>query len=107
VLSLQLTDDEAHAEQLRHLLECAALPGICLQILPLNHRTHAGLAGPFTLLETPEYQRVAYSETQRGSLLVSDPDEISILSQKYAMLRAQALSPEETMALLKRLLGEQ
>ncbi|SCD67963.1 Helix-turn-helix domain-containing protein [Streptomyces sp. DvalAA-43] len=107
VLSLQLTDDEAHAEQLRHLLECAALPGICLQVLPLNHRTHAGLNGPFTLLETPEFQRVAYSETQRGSLLVSDPDEISILSQKYAMLRAQALSPEETMALLKCLLGEQ
>ncbi|MFJ1617371.1 Scr1 family TA system antitoxin-like transcriptional regulator [Streptomyces sp. NPDC088251] len=107
VLSLQLTDDEGHMEQLRHLRECAALPGICFQVLPLNHRTHAGLAGPFTLLETPDFQRVAYSETQRGSLLVSDPDEISILSQKYAMLRAQALTPEDTMGLLKRLLGEQ
>ncbi|GAA2454834.1 helix-turn-helix transcriptional regulator [Streptomyces pulveraceus] len=107
VLSLQLTDDEGHMEQLRHLRECAELPGICLQVLPLNHRTHAGLDGPFILLETPDFQRLAYSETQRGSLLVSDPDEISILAQKYAMLRAQALSPEETMGLLKRLLGEQ
>ncbi|MCT2544217.1 helix-turn-helix transcriptional regulator [Streptomyces atratus] len=107
VLMLQLLDDEGHAEQLRHLRACAALPGICLQVLPLNHRTHAGLNGPFTLLETPDFQRVAYSETQRGSLLVSDPDEVSILAQKYAMLRAQALSPEDTVGLLDRLLGEQ
>ncbi len=107
VLMLQLLDDEGHAEQLRHLRACAALPGICLQVLPLNHRTHAGLNGPFTLLETPDFQRVAYSETQRGSLLVSDPDEVSILAQKYAMLRGQALSPEDTVGLLDRLLGEQ
>ncbi|MEU2251006.1 helix-turn-helix transcriptional regulator [Streptomyces sp. NPDC019224] len=107
VVRLQLVDDEEHARQLRHLRACAALPGICLQVLPLNHRTHAGLDGPFTLLETPDYQRVAYSETQRGSLLVSDPDEVSILSQKYAMLRAQALNPEETVGLLDSLLGEQ
>ncbi|MEU1492136.1 helix-turn-helix transcriptional regulator [Streptomyces sp. NPDC005776] len=107
VLLLQLLDDEAHAGQLRHLRTCAALPGVSLQVLPLSHRAHAGLDGPFTLLETPDYQQVAYSETQRGSLLVSDPDEISILSQKYAMLRAQALSPEDTLGLLDRLLGEQ
>lgn len=107
VLMLQLLDDQGHAEQLNHLRTCAALPGICLQVLPLHHRTHAGLDGPFILLETPDYQHVAYSETQRGSLLVTDPDEVSILAQKYAMLRAQALSPEDTVGLLDRLLGEQ
>ncbi|MFB6941640.1 Scr1 family TA system antitoxin-like transcriptional regulator [Streptomyces sp. NPDC060286] len=107
VLMLQLLGGEEHAEQLRHLRACAALPGICLQVLPLRCRTHAGLDGPFTLLETPDFQHIAYSETQRGSLLVSDPDEVSILAQKYAMLRAQALSPEDTVGLLDRLLGEQ
>lgn len=107
VVRLQLTDEEAHRKQLRHLRTCAALPGVSLQILALSHRSHAGLNGPFILLETPDFQHVAYSETQRGSLLVADPDEISILSQKYAMLRAQALSPEDTLGLLDRLLGEQ
>lgn len=106
VLRLQLVDAEAHREQLRHLRACAELPGICFQVLPLNSRAHAGLNGPFTLLETPDFQHVAYSETQRGSLLVSDPDETSILAQKYAMLRAQALNPEDTVDLLGRLLGE-
>ncbi|MFJ2295917.1 Scr1 family TA system antitoxin-like transcriptional regulator [Streptomyces sp. NPDC087894] len=105
-LLLQLLPKQDHTDQLRHLRHCADLPGVCLQILPLNSRSHAGLDGPFTLLETPDHQYVAYSETQRGSQLVSDPNEVSILSQKYAMLRAQAHSPEATLGMLDRLLGE-
>ena len=76
------------------------------QVLPLEHASHAGLAGPFVLLETPDHQHLAYTETQRGSELDSDPDEVSILAQKYGMLRMQALNAEETMGLLDRLLGE-
>ncbi|MFF9401794.1 Scr1 family TA system antitoxin-like transcriptional regulator [Streptomyces sp. NPDC014744] len=106
VLTLQLVDDEAHMEQLRHLRACAGLPGICLQVLPLSSRAHSALDGSFTLLETPDFQRVAYTETQRGSQLISDPDEVSILTQRYAMLRAQALNPKDTVGLLDRLLGE-
>ncbi|MFJ1590996.1 Scr1 family TA system antitoxin-like transcriptional regulator [Kitasatospora albolonga] len=106
ILMMKLTSDEEHREQLRHLHTVAQLPGVCLQVLPLNSRMHAGLNGPFTLLETPDHQRAAYTETQRGSQLISDPNEISILAQKYAMLRAQALTPLETLRLLARLLGE-
>jgi hypothetical protein len=92
---------------LRHLREYADLPGIALQVLPLGRTSHAGLAGPFILLETPEYQRLAYSETPRGSQLIADPDEVAILTQKYAMLRTQALNTEDSRDLLDRLLGEQ
>ncbi|MDQ1049527.1 hypothetical protein QFZ76_007763 [Streptomyces sp. V4I2] len=74
--------------------------------LPAGRTSHAGLSGPFILLETPDYQRLAYTETQRGSQLIADPDEVAILNQKYAMLRAQALTPEDTRELLDRLLGE-
>ncbi len=84
----------------------AQLPGVCIQVLPLDSRSHASLDGPFTLLETPDHQHIAYSETQRGSHLISDRNEISILAQKYAMLRAQALTPLEALRLLARLLGE-
>ncbi|MFD3721182.1 Scr1 family TA system antitoxin-like transcriptional regulator [Streptomyces sp. NPDC058674] len=98
--------DGVHREQLLHLRACADRPAISLQVLPLGITTHAGLAGPFTLLETPEFQHLAYSETQRGSILVRDPNEVSILTQKYAMLRSQALNFAETKGLLDRLLGE-
>ncbi|MET3983898.1 Scr1 family TA system antitoxin-like transcriptional regulator [Streptomyces sp. PvR034] len=97
---------DVYREQLRHLLVCADRPTVSLQVLPLGITAHAGLDGPFTLLETPEFQHLAYSETQRGSFLVRAPNEVSILTQKYAMLRSQALNFAETKALLDRLLGE-
>ncbi|MFE9635041.1 Scr1 family TA system antitoxin-like transcriptional regulator [Streptomyces sp. NPDC006463] len=97
---------EVYREQIRHLRACADRPAISLQVLPLGLTAHAGLNGPFTLLETPEFQHLAYSETQRGSVLVRDPNEVSILAQKYAMLRSQALNFAETKDLLDRLLGE-
>lgn len=95
-----------YREQVQHLREHADMPGIALQILPLGRTAHAGLNGPFILLETPDYQRLAYTETQRGSQLIASLDEVGILTQKYAMLRTQALNAEDTRAMLDRLLGE-
>ncbi|MFJ9862762.1 Scr1 family TA system antitoxin-like transcriptional regulator [Streptomyces sp. NPDC101165] len=94
-------------EQLRHLLTCSELPGLMLQVLPLDRTAHASLDGPFVLLETPDHQRLVYTETQRGSQLIADPYEVAILTQKCAMLRSQALTPEDTRDLVDRLLGEQ
>ncbi|MFF3402525.1 Scr1 family TA system antitoxin-like transcriptional regulator [Streptomyces sp. NPDC002659] len=96
-----------YREALRNLRTCVDLPGVTIQIMPLGRETHAGLTGQFILLETPDHQHLAYTETQRGSQLISDPDEVSILAQKYAMLRTQALNPEDTKGLLDRLLGDQ
>ncbi|MER6983648.1 helix-turn-helix domain-containing protein [Streptomyces carpinensis] len=106
VLLLGIGGSAVRAEQLRHSRAIAELPGLSLQILPLSSPYHAGVDGPFTLLETPDHQHLAYTESQRGSQWVSDPDEVSILARKYAMLRTQALTPQDSMALLDRLLGE-
>ncbi|UXY29094.1 helix-turn-helix domain-containing protein [Streptomyces sp. HUAS TT20] len=97
---------ETHLDQLRNLREQSELPGLSLQILPLNRTSHAGDAGPFILLETPDHQHLAYAESQRGSQWVSDPDEVSILARKYARLRTQALTIEDSRSLLDSLLGE-
>ncbi|WKX11539.1 helix-turn-helix transcriptional regulator [Streptomyces sp. NL15-2K] len=107
VLSIRVGGPEVRREQLRHLRECAELPGLSLQILPLDSPSHAGLNGPFVLLETQDHQHLAYTESQRGSQWVSDPDEVSIMSRKYAMLRTQALTRHESRGLLERLLGDQ
>lgn len=107
VLHLGIGGPKVRRDQLRFLRECAELPGLALQFLPMHASSHAGLNGPFTLLETPDHQHLAYTEGQRGSQWVSDPDEVSILARKYAMLRSQALSPQESRGLLDRLLGDQ
>ncbi|WP_409468861.1 helix-turn-helix domain-containing protein [Streptomyces sp. HC307] len=103
----RLGGKDVYVEQLLHLRKYAELPGLTLQVLPLGRTSHAGLDGPFILLETPDHQRLAYTETHRGSQLIADPNEVAILNQKYAMLRTQALTTEDTRDLLNRLLGEQ
>ena len=107
ILRDRLGGDEVYHEQIRHLLACMALPGASIQILPLGQCSHPALDGPFVLFETPQHDQLAYAETQRGSLVIYEPDEVSILARRYAMLRTQALNHQETMGLLDELLGEQ
>ncbi|MEV5850641.1 helix-turn-helix transcriptional regulator [Streptomyces sp. NPDC051985] len=106
VLLMALGGPEVRREQLRHLRGIAELPCVSLQFLLLSSPYHAGLAGPFILLETPDHQHLAYTESQRGSQWVSDSDEVSRLARKYAMLRTQALTTQDSVGLLDRLLGE-
>ncbi|WP_230885470.1 DUF5753 domain-containing protein [Streptomyces spinoverrucosus] len=107
VLHLRVGGDEVRRAQLRHLREVADLRGLAFQVLPMDTPSHAGLAGPFIILETPDHQRLAYAESQHGSQWFSDPDEVFNRAHKYAMLRSQALPPHDSKSLLDRLLGEQ
>lgn len=97
---------EVMREQLRKLRYMEQLPCMGLQIMPMDRMPHAGLDGPMVLLETPDHEHLAYMEGQRVSFLVDDPDEVSVMQQKYGMLRSQALSPEESTRLLDGLLGD-
>ncbi|MFI8102137.1 Scr1 family TA system antitoxin-like transcriptional regulator [Streptomyces sp. NPDC086023] len=106
VVRHQIGGPEVHAELLQHLITCSRLPDVSVQVMPLSQPNHSALDGPFTLLETPDHQHLGYSESQRGSQLIADGDEVSIMARRYAMLRTQALNPGETRGLLDRLLGE-
>ncbi|OEV02884.1 helix-turn-helix domain-containing protein [Streptomyces oceani] len=92
--------------QLERLAECARMRHISLQVMPTERESHAGLEGPMVLLETPERRNLAYIEGQRGSFLISEKEEVSVLTQRYGILRAQALDPEESLALVDRVMGE-
>ena len=102
----RLGGHEVYVEQVRRLREWAGTPGVTLQVMPVGREFHAGLSGPFVLIETPDHQRVAYVEGQRNGRMIADPDEVSLLERKYAMLRTQALNSQETLGLLDRFLGE-
>ncbi|MET9862761.1 helix-turn-helix transcriptional regulator [Streptomyces smyrnaeus] len=106
VLLDRIGGDLVRREQLRRLRQDADLPGLSIQVMPLGRETHAALDGPFVLLGTPDHEHLGYMETQRGSILVSDANEVGILTRKYAMLRTQALNIEESRSLLDRLVGE-
>ncbi|MGJ5890341.1 helix-turn-helix domain-containing protein [Streptomyces niveiscabiei] len=107
VLHLMIGGPDVRLRQLRHLRELADRPNVTIQILPLNSPHNAGLDGPFTILVTEDHQHLVYTESQRGSHWVSDPDEMSTLESKYAMLRTQARDTEESKRLMDCLLGEE
>ncbi|MFI0904808.1 Scr1 family TA system antitoxin-like transcriptional regulator [Streptomyces sioyaensis] len=96
---------EVTRELIDHLLKCAELWNVELQIMPLQQPHHAGLDGPIRLLETPENKWVGYGEGQQSGQLITDPKDISLLQMRYAKLRSQALTPEDSVGLLKRMRG--
>ncbi|MFI2077497.1 helix-turn-helix domain-containing protein [Streptomyces triculaminicus] len=92
--------------QLRALLKLAERRNVDIQVMPTQRETHAGLSGPMYVLETQEQQRLVYFEGLKASVLTSDPKGVSELNMRYAILRSQALTPEDTVSLLEKTLGE-
>ncbi|MCX5596635.1 helix-turn-helix domain-containing protein [Streptomyces phaeochromogenes] len=92
--------------QYEYLVECATRPNLALQVMPMGRAGHACLAGPMTVIETPEEVTLVYLEGQGNSHLVSKPDEVGVLARRYAMIRTQALNPEESVILIEQLAGE-
>ncbi len=96
---------EVMREQIDHILDLCARRNIDIQIMPQSRGHHAGLNGPMRLLETPENKWYAYCEGQETGLLIPDPKVVSILQKRYARMRAQALSVEDSVSLLREIRG--
>ncbi|MFF2544066.1 Scr1 family TA system antitoxin-like transcriptional regulator [Kitasatospora sp. NPDC058063] len=106
VLQRPLGGWDVHAEQLRHLLEIGRTRGMVIQVLPLDRTEHAGMGGPFILITPRGRAQHGYIEVQTSSRLITDPDEVQVMNARYNILRAQAYSPEESLALIEKILGE-
>ncbi|WP_413802719.1 helix-turn-helix domain-containing protein [Streptomyces iranensis] len=105
-LRREIGGSEVTRAQLRHLIEYAQLPNVTIQVLPLSRAEHAGLLGPMKLIETPDAATLGYMESNGESTLVSKPDRVSPLARRYAMMRTQALGPEESQNFIEQLMGE-
>ncbi|WP_081236749.1 helix-turn-helix domain-containing protein [Streptomyces viridosporus] len=92
--------------QLERLLEVGQMRNVEIQVLPLTSEDNAGLDGPFHLLRLKEGTTVGHSDIQLVSRLISDRREIQILELRYGIIRAQALTPRESLAYVDKLLGE-
>ncbi|KAF4405429.1 helix-turn-helix domain-containing protein [Streptomyces lycii] len=93
--------------QLEQLLLYGHQRNVEIQVMPTTREEHAGLAGSFTLLHLGDQRRMAYMEVQDESALHSEPKKVSALEATYGVLRAQALTPRESLAFIEKLLGEQ
>ncbi|MET8407913.1 helix-turn-helix transcriptional regulator [Streptomyces sp. NPDC005195] len=96
-------------EQLDSLVEDAQRDNVSVQVMPMERGlrgTHAGARGDMTLVETEEHHHVVYMEIEDESHLVSNPSKVAQLSHRYAKIRTQALSPDDSLSLIERVAGE-
>ncbi|MGW2782226.1 helix-turn-helix domain-containing protein [Streptomyces populi] len=106
VLRRPIGGSEVHRGQLEQILLTGQNRNVEIQVMPLQREDHAGLAGPFTLIETRAGQRIAYAEVQRSSYLYTERTPVRELEAQYGIIRAQALTPRESTAFIEELLGE-
>ncbi|MFI5764673.1 helix-turn-helix domain-containing protein [Streptomyces sp. NPDC051563] len=92
--------------QLEHLLEVVRLPNIEFQVMPTAREDHAGMEGLIELLKFADGSAVGRAEGAFYGRPVSDPKQLRILELRYGIIRAQALTPQESRAFVEELLGE-
>ncbi|HEY9368877.1 helix-turn-helix transcriptional regulator [Streptomyces sp.] len=94
-------------KNLLHVCECAELRNVTIQVMPEDRWTHAGLSGPFILLETEERRsQIVYVEGQGGRYFLSEQPDVGDVSARYSALRAQALTPEDSVRLIEQVARE-
>lgn len=92
--------------QLERLLQMSRLRHVEIRIMPTVSEDHAGMGGPFTLLEIKARPRMAYLEVQQVNRLISDPEDVRVLAAKYGSIRGQAHTTRESLCLLEKMLGD-
>jgi transcriptional regulator with XRE-family HTH domain len=92
--------------QLERLLEVGRLHNVMLQVMPLNSEVHSGLDGRIEVLKFPDGTAVGRSDGAFNGRPTTDPKQLRILELRYGTIRAQALSPGESLSLIEQLLGE-
>ena len=74
-----------------------------VQVLPFSAGVHPAMDGSYCILGFPEVHDpdVVYLENQAGSIYVEEPGETERYSQMFNHLIAKALSPEDSVRLIR------
>ena len=105
VLRRQVGGPAVMAAQLAHIDQMAAQPNVTVQVLPFTAGAHPAMLGSFTLMQFPDPadKDVVYLEAETGALYLEKPQDVRRYSLMIDYLRAQALGPAESRALIAQL----
>ncbi|WUK67990.1 helix-turn-helix transcriptional regulator [Streptomyces coelicoflavus] len=93
-------------QQFERLLEVGRLGNVTLQVMPMNSGPHAGIGGRIEVLKFADGTAVGCSDGAFNGRPIHEPRQLRILELRYGTIRAQALPPGESRALIEQLLGE-
>ncbi|WP_016910574.1 helix-turn-helix domain-containing protein [Streptomyces xiaopingdaonensis] len=105
VLERHMGGPQITADAIDHLLSLGTRANVEIQLMPLQQEDHAGYDGQMYIAETPTHDWIGYTEGHRSSNLITAPQEVSALLQRYGKLRAQAMDHRATVSLLEEMRG--
>jgi transcriptional regulator with XRE-family HTH domain len=97
---------EVHTEQLNHLSKVVELPNVTLQVLPFSKGQHMAMGTAFRLLKFVDFPSVVYIENLTGGLYLDEAAEVERYSLVLDHLRATALDPQDSIGLIRRVIGD-
>ncbi|WLW58472.1 helix-turn-helix domain-containing protein [Streptomyces sp. YU58] len=95
-----------HADQLRRMLHVGRMQNVEIQVMPTWTEEHPSLGSAFNLLTPKGHGQVGYTEAQGYPRLITDPEEVRQIADRYGIMRAMALSPSESRKLIEKKLEE-
>lgn len=93
--------------QLERLREASSGPWVTLQVLPFSAGAHMAAYGSFSLFDPsdPAFPVTASTDRPAGTLIEDDPSSIALYTRIFDHLRATALNPAESRALISEAIG--
>ncbi|AQA11056.1 helix-turn-helix domain-containing protein [Streptomyces malaysiensis] len=103
VLRRPIGGPEVTYRQLASLIERGTHPRITIQVLPFEAGEHPTLGGSLSLMTVPEQSPipVPYVEGARSGTIITEPDEVEDRRENYNLIRAMALSPHDSEAMIR------
>lgn len=96
------------ADQLQRLQELADRPHITVQVIPYASGAHQGMPGGFALLSfaDPDDGQIVYIDSMANDSFLESDADIGRYTTIFENLRAEALNPDDSLALIAKATAE-
>jgi hypothetical protein len=110
VLSHQVGSAQVMRGQLQHLVDVASeLPNVRLQVMPFTAGVHPGMNGPFVVMQFRDHEvlkPIVYQENLIGGWVIRKARHVERYEEVFDELQATALSPVDSVQLIKAAIKE-
>jgi transcriptional regulator with XRE-family HTH domain len=88
------------SDQLHHLLRISVRANVTIRVVPAQAGAHAGMSGPFSLMEIRDFKPIVYLGNEITSLFLESPTEINAYRNILDALDDAALDAQHTRELI-------
>ncbi|MFD8571241.1 helix-turn-helix domain-containing protein [Streptomyces sp. NPDC059639] len=88
------------AEALSHVAALARRRRVIVQVVPFSAGAHASVDGPLKLMHFEDAPPLSFVEASSTGQLIDDPVTVARHQLSYDLLRAEALTPKDSLALI-------